>query len=97
MTQRLHGADGFSLKEDTLVGAEQHDAQCNSARNTNSQVKRKRIVSLLFVVVDTMQNRFRNLRVHAEVYRKLNQPRYFFRLTTERDSKISAGLSRVRV
>jgi hypothetical protein len=35
MTQRLHGVDGFGAKEDALVGAEHHDAQGNSARNTN--------------------------------------------------------------
>jgi hypothetical protein len=52
-------------------------AQSNNARNANSQAKRKRIVSLLFVVVDAMQIRFRNLRVHAGVHRKLNTPRYF--------------------
>jgi hypothetical protein len=38
MSQRLHGADGFALKEVA------RSAQSNNARNANSQAKRKRIV-----------------------------------------------------
>jgi hypothetical protein len=55
----------IQLEEVTPDSAEQHGAR-GQQHNANSQAKRKCLLSQLFVVVDAMQIRLRNLRRLSE-------------------------------
>jgi hypothetical protein len=57
----LHGADSFSLKKSRQTASSNMALAGNSAHSANSHAKRKRMLLSLFVVVDAIQTRLRNM------------------------------------
>ena len=58
---RLHGADAFSLKKSRQTARSDIAHAGSRAHRVNSHAKRKRMLLSLFVVVDAMQTRLRNM------------------------------------
>jgi hypothetical protein len=58
---RFHGADAFSLKKSRQTARSDMALAGDSARSANSHAKRRRMLLSLFVVVDAMQSRWRNM------------------------------------
>jgi hypothetical protein len=58
---RLHGADAFSSKKSRQTARSNMALAGSRAHSVNSHAKRKRMLLSLFVVVDAMQIRLRDM------------------------------------